>query len=77
MLKNILFTLLMATIFLNSCSSDKRIAKEGNGKVRLVCHKEKDTLFIKVTNENGKRNSHILTLKILADVMKVDVKDFL
>jgi transcriptional regulator with XRE-family HTH domain len=27
--------------------------------------------------ENGKRDSHILTLKMLADVLGVDVKDFL
>ena len=27
--------------------------------------------------ENGKRDSHILTLKLLADVFEVDVKDFL
>ena len=27
--------------------------------------------------ENGKRDSHILTLKMLADILKVDVKDFL
>jgi len=27
--------------------------------------------------ENGERNVHILTLKAIADVLKVDVKDFL
>ncbi len=27
--------------------------------------------------ENGKRDCHILTLKMLADVLEVDVKDFL
>ena len=27
--------------------------------------------------ENGKRDSHILTLKMLADILEVDVKDFL
>lgn len=27
--------------------------------------------------ENGKCNSHILTLKSIADVLKVDVKDFI
>ena len=27
--------------------------------------------------ENGKRDSHILTLKMLADILKVDVKDFI
>ena len=27
--------------------------------------------------ENGKSNCHILTLKSIADVLKVDVKDFL
>lgn len=27
--------------------------------------------------ENGKRNSHILTLKMLADIFNVDVKEFL
>lgn len=27
--------------------------------------------------ENGKRDCHILTLKMLADVLGVDVKDFL
>ncbi len=27
--------------------------------------------------ENGKRDCHILTLKLLADVLNVDVKDFL
>jgi len=27
--------------------------------------------------ENGKRDSHILTLKMLADILCVDVKDFL
>lgn len=27
--------------------------------------------------ENGKRDSHILTLKMLADVLNVDVKDFI
>lgn len=26
--------------------------------------------------ENGKRDSHILTLKMLADILKVDIKDF-
>lgn len=26
--------------------------------------------------ENGKRDSHILTLKMLADTLEVDVKDF-
>lgn len=40
----------MASIFLNSCSSDKSKAKEGDGKVSFVCLKENDTLFIKVTN---------------------------
>jgi transcriptional regulator with XRE-family HTH domain len=27
--------------------------------------------------ENGRRNAHILTLKSIADVLKVDVKDFI
>lgn len=27
--------------------------------------------------ENGKRDCHILTLKMIADVLKVDVRDFL
>ncbi len=27
--------------------------------------------------ENGRRNAHILTLKAIADVLKMDVKDFL
>lgn len=27
--------------------------------------------------ENGKRDSHILTLKLLADILQCDVKDFL
>ena len=27
--------------------------------------------------ENGKRDCHILTLKLLADTLEVDVKDFL
>ena len=27
--------------------------------------------------ENGNRDSHILTLKLLADILDVDVKDFL
>ena len=27
--------------------------------------------------ENGRRNAHILTLKLIADVFKMDVKDFL
>lgn len=27
--------------------------------------------------ENGKRNSHILTLKLIADAIGVDLKDFL
>jgi transcriptional regulator with XRE-family HTH domain len=27
--------------------------------------------------ENGKCNSHILTLKSIADVLKIDVKDFI
>ncbi len=27
--------------------------------------------------ENGQRNCHILTLKSIADVLKMDVKDFL
>lgn len=27
--------------------------------------------------ENGKRDCHILTLKMLADLLKVDVKDFI
>jgi transcriptional regulator with XRE-family HTH domain len=27
--------------------------------------------------ENGKRDSHILTLKMLADILKVDIKEFL
>jgi len=27
--------------------------------------------------ENGKRNSYLLTLKTIADVLEVDVKDFL
>jgi len=27
--------------------------------------------------ENGRRNAHILTLKSIADVLKVEVKDFL
>lgn len=27
--------------------------------------------------ENGRRNAHILTLKLLADAFKMDVKDFL
>jgi len=27
--------------------------------------------------ENGRRNAHILTLKTIADVLKMDVKDFL
>lgn len=27
--------------------------------------------------ENGKRDSHILTLKMIADVLNIDVKEFL
>ncbi len=27
--------------------------------------------------EQGRRNAHILTLKIIADVLKMDVKDFI
>jgi transcriptional regulator with XRE-family HTH domain len=27
--------------------------------------------------ENGRRNAHILTLKSIADVLKMDVKDFI
>jgi len=27
--------------------------------------------------ENGRRNAHILTLKSIADVLEVDVKDFI
>jgi hypothetical protein len=27
--------------------------------------------------ENGERNAHILTLKAIADVLTVDVKDFI
>lgn len=27
--------------------------------------------------EQGRRNAHVLTLKVIADVLKTDVKDFL
>ena len=27
--------------------------------------------------ENGRRNAHILTLKVIADVLKVDAREFL
>ena len=43
-------------------------------KLVTLCHLHKSSIS---EIENGKRDCHILTLKVLADVLEVDVKDFL
>lgn len=62
--------------------------KEIGVRVKTARKKRKVTLMalskscgINITQlsflENGKCNSHILTLKSIADVLKMDVKDFI
>lgn len=43
-------------------------------KMSKLCNIDMSNLWF---IENGERNVHILTLKAIADVFKVDVKDFL
>jgi len=50
MFKIFLSTFLIASIFLFSCNTKKNEIKERRNNINLVCLKENDTLFIKVTN---------------------------
>lgn len=64
--------------YLKQMGSKIRAARKAKGiSLRMMvtlCPLHKSSLS---EIENGKRDSHILTLKMLADILKVDVKDFL
>ena len=62
--------------------------KQMGSRIRAIRKAKKITLDqmselsgIDVSNisilENGRRNAHILTLKVIADVLKVDAREFL
>jgi transcriptional regulator with XRE-family HTH domain len=50
---------------------DKKLSLEALGKLSGI---DLSNLWFL---ENGRRNAHILTLKAIADVLEVDVKDFI
>lgn len=64
--------------YLKEMGSRIRAARRAKGismrKMIILCPLHKSSLS---EIENGKRDSHILTLKMLADVLNCDVKDFL
>ncbi len=65
-------------IYLKEMGKKIRAIRRAKGismrKLITLCSLHKSSLS---EIENGKRNSHILTLKMLADVLNVDVKDFI
>ena len=64
-------------IFLKEMGVKVRIARKAKGINLRDFGKLCDIDFGAISEiENGKRNSHILTLKMFADVLNVDVKDF-
>jgi transcriptional regulator with XRE-family HTH domain len=65
-------------VFLKEIGRKVKAARLGN---KLSLPKLSAASGINVSNlwflENGQRNMHILTLKSIADVLKMDVKEFL
>ncbi|MGB8193255.1 MAG: helix-turn-helix transcriptional regulator [Chitinophagaceae bacterium] len=65
-------------LFLKEIGRKVKAARKAN---RLSLPKMSVATGIVVSNlwflENGQRNMHILTLKSIADVLKMDVKEFL
>ena len=65
-------------IYLIQMGKKIRAARRAKGismrKIITLCSLHKSSIS---EIENGKRDCHILTLKLLADVLKMDVKDFL
>lgn len=65
-------------IYLIQMGKRIRTARKAKGismrKLVTLCPLHKSSLS---EIENGKRDCHILTLKMIADVLKVDVKDFI
>ena len=67
---------------------NSKYLKEMGVKVKAARNKRKITLTVLSSNtgigitalsflENGKSNPHLLTLKAIADVFKMDVKEFI
>ena len=52
----------------------RKLKKLSYPKMSKLCGVDMSNLWF---IENGERNVHILTLKAIADVLKVDVKEFL
>jgi transcriptional regulator with XRE-family HTH domain len=65
-------------IFLKEIGQKVKAARKAN---KLTLPKLSAASGINVSNlwflENGQRNMHILTLKSIADVLNMDVKDFI
>lgn len=64
-------------MYLKEMGAKIRAIRRGKGismrKIITMCPLHKSSIS---EIENGKRDSHILTLKMLADILQVDVKDF-
>jgi transcriptional regulator with XRE-family HTH domain len=65
-------------VFLKEIGRKVKAARLAN---KLTLQKLSDATSIDLSNlwflENGQRNMHILTLKSIADVLKMDIKDLI